>query len=98
MVYAVIFDPTDADYKILKKRGIAFGCGVYPIVSRSGFRSPQEAEDYIDSNWNPAVGQSREVYSVIPGSYPNPDQTGWRPTRVSRNATSFTYSTDGSEV
>lgn len=82
MVYTVVFKPTDADYKILQKLNKAFDRNVYPIVSRSGFRSREEAQDYIDSNWNPAVGQSRQAYSIIPGSYPNPDQTGWRPTSV----------------
>lgn len=82
MIYTVIFNPTNADYKILKKRGIAFERNVYPIVSRSGFRSREEALEYIDSNWNPAVGQSREAYEIIPGSYPDPDMTGWRPTTV----------------
>ena len=82
MAYTVTFNPTDADYKILKKRGIAFDRSVYPIVSRSGFQSREEAQDYIDSNWNPVVGQSREAYRIIPGSYPNPDQTGWKPITV----------------
>lgn len=82
MVYTVAFNPTDADYKILKRRGTAHERSIYPIVSKSGFRSREEAQDYIESNWNPAVGQSREAYSIITGSYPNPDQTGWRPTSV----------------
>ena len=82
MVYTVTFDPTDADYKILKKRGAAHERSVYPIVSRSGFASREDAQAYIDSNWNPVVGPSREAYSIIVGSYPNPDQTGWRPTTV----------------
>jgi hypothetical protein len=82
MVYTVRFRPTDADYKILKKRGIAFDRDVYPVVVRSGFQSEAEAESYIDSNWNPVLGQSREAYDVIQGSYPNPDMTDWRPTTV----------------
>jgi hypothetical protein len=82
MVYTVIFDPTDADYKILKKRGIAFDRNVYPIVSRSGFQSREAAQDHIDSNWNPVLGQSRQAYRIISGSYPNPDMTGGRPTTV----------------
>ena len=82
MIYTVVFDPTDADYRILKKRSIAFDRSTYPIVSKSGFRSREEAQGYIDSNWNPVLGQSRESYSIIPGSYPDPDQTGWRPTTV----------------
>jgi hypothetical protein len=82
MEYTVTFEPTDDDYKILKKRGIAHDRDVYPIVSRSGFQSSEAAQGYIDSNWNPALGQSREAYHIIPGSYPNPDMTGWRPTTV----------------
>ena len=82
MVYTVTFNPTDADYKILKKLGNAFGRNVYPIVSRSGFQSREEAQAYIDSNWSPSYGQSREAYRIIPGSYPNPDMNGWQPITV----------------
>jgi hypothetical protein len=82
MIYTVTFEPTDADYKILKKRGIALDRDVYPIVSRSGFRSVEEAEDYIASNVQPSFGQSRAAYDIRIGSYPNPDENGWRPITV----------------
>jgi WD40 repeat protein len=82
MGYTVRFHPTDADYRILKKRGDAYDRDVYPIVSKSGFQSREEAQAYIDSNWNPAIGRSREAYSIIPGTFPDPDRTGWQPITV----------------
>jgi hypothetical protein len=82
MTYTVLFNPTNADYKILKKLGHALDRNVYPVVSRSGFQSVGEAQEYIDSNCYPSFGKSREAFRIIPGSYPNPDETGWRPTTV----------------
>jgi hypothetical protein len=73
MVYTVIFNPTKEHYKALQKLGHALERSEYPVVSRSGFRSPEEAESYIQSQYMP--GWSRDSFEIIPGEYPNPDLT-----------------------
>jgi hypothetical protein len=67
MVYTVTFDPTDADYKILKKRGIAFDRNIYPIVSKSGFQSREEAQGYIEAGPGGARRTGHAAtYALIP--------------------------------
>jgi hypothetical protein len=75
MTYTVTFNPTDADYKILRKLGFALERGNYPVVSKSGFQSTADAQRYIDSQEHPGAGKSRESYRIIPGSYPDPDRS-----------------------
>ena len=75
MVYTVIFDPTDADYKIMHRLGYALARDKYPVVSKSGFGSYEAAERYIDQQEQPGAGKSRESYRVISGSFPDPDRT-----------------------
>jgi hypothetical protein len=75
MSYTVIFNPTKDDYKILQKLGYALERGKYPVVSKSGFPSREEAREYIEGQYQPGAGKSRESYSVIEGSYPDPDRT-----------------------
>jgi hypothetical protein len=77
MIYTVMFDPTKADYKILQKLGYALERSKYPVVSKSGFQSYEEANSYMESEYQPGAGKSRESYSIIPGSRPDPDLT-WR--------------------
>jgi hypothetical protein len=71
MVYTVFFNPTKEHYKALQKLGSALARSDYPVVSRSGFRSPEEAESYIQSQYMP--GWSRESFRIEEGSHPNPD-------------------------
>jgi hypothetical protein len=71
MVYTVFFNPTKEHYKALQKLGSALARSEYPVVSRSGFRSPEEAESYIQSQYMP--GWSRESFRIEEGSHPNPD-------------------------
>jgi hypothetical protein len=71
MVYTVLFNPTKEHYKSLQRLGAALDRGSYPVVSRSGFQSPEEAEDYIQAQYMP--GWSRESFRIIEGSAPNPD-------------------------
>jgi hypothetical protein len=74
MVYTVVFNPTDADYKIMRRLGYALERGKYPVVSKSGFGSPEDAQRYIDQQEQPGAGKSRESYRIIPGSFPDPDR------------------------
>jgi hypothetical protein len=67
MPYTVMFKPTDADYRILKKLGYALDRSEYPVVSMSGFRSPAEAQQYIDGERSPGSGKSRESYFILEG-------------------------------
>jgi len=67
MPYTVMFNPTSADYKILKRLGYALDRSEYPVVSMSGFRSHAEAQEYIDGQWYPGAGKSRESYSIVQG-------------------------------
>jgi hypothetical protein len=75
MIYTVIFNPTKVDYKTLQKLGYALERSKYPVVSKSGFRSEEDAQRYIDSQYQPGAGKSRESYSIVEGSYPDPDLT-----------------------
>ena len=77
MTYTVIFNPTNADYKILQKLVYALERNEYPVVSKSGFQSRADAQGYIDGQYQPGAGKSRESYRIIEGSYPDPDST-WR--------------------
>jgi hypothetical protein len=67
MPYTVRFNPTNADYKILKRLGFALGRSEYPVVTMSGFRSEAEARKYIDGPVHPGGGKSRESYSIVEG-------------------------------
>jgi hypothetical protein len=67
MPYTVMFSPTNADYRILKKLGYALDRSEYPVVSMSGFGSSAEAQEYIDGQWSPGSGKSREAYSIVEG-------------------------------
>jgi hypothetical protein len=67
MPYTVMFNPTNADYKILKRLGYALDRSKYPVVSMSGFQSHAEAQEYIDGEWQPGGGKSRESYSIVQG-------------------------------
>jgi hypothetical protein len=71
MVYTVIFDPTKEHYKELQQLGSALDRDEYPVVSRSGFLSVEEAESYIQSQYMP--GWSRDSFDIITGESPNPD-------------------------
>jgi len=71
MVYTVIFNPTREHYKALQRLGSALDRDAYPVVSRSGFRSAEEAESYIQSQYMP--GWSRDSFDIITGEFPNPD-------------------------
>lgn len=75
MIYTVWFNPTKADYKIKQKLGSALDRSRYPVVSKSGFRSYQEAEQYIDSQCYPSFGQPRASYEIRAGAQPDPDRT-----------------------
>ncbi len=62
MVYTVFFKPTKEHYKALQKLGSALERSEYPVVSRSGFRSP-EADCGLD-----AAGVTDRVHrSSAPG-------------------------------
>jgi hypothetical protein len=75
MTYTVFFNPTNADYKALQKQGFAPPeRSEYPVVSKSGFRTYDEAQEYIDSQCYPGI-KSHESYFIRPGSYPDPDLT-----------------------
>src|SRR5204862_495726 len=50
MPYAVMSSPTNADYRIMEKLGYALERSEYPVVSRSGFRSRAEGQEYITDN------------------------------------------------
>ena len=67
MPYTVMFNPTSADYRILKRDGRALDRSEYPVVSMSGFRSEAEAQKYIDGQWQPGAGKSREAYYIVAG-------------------------------
>ena len=67
MLYTVMLSPTNADYRILKKLGYALDRSEYPVVSMSGFGSSAEAQEYIDGQWSPGSGKSREAYSIVEG-------------------------------
>lgn len=67
MPYTVMFNPTNADYKILKRLGYALDRSEYPVVSMSGFQTQAEARSYIDGQWQPGAGKSREAYSIVEG-------------------------------
>jgi hypothetical protein len=69
MTYTVMYNPTNTDYRILKRLGYALDRSEYPVVSMSGFRSRAEAQGYIDGEWSPGQGKSRESYYIIEGSY-----------------------------
>jgi hypothetical protein len=71
MVYTVLFEPTNEHYRALKRLGYAMERSEYPAVSRSGFRSPEEAEDYIQAQYMP--GWSRDSFEIVEGEAPNPD-------------------------
>jgi hypothetical protein len=75
-IYSVLYDPTDEDYKIRKKIKEAFPRNEYPVCPETGFRSYQEAEDYIDSQVFPSYGQSRASYSIFPGYIPKGTKLG----------------------
>ena len=75
MSYTVFFDPTNADYRTLQKLGYALERSKYPVVSKSGFQSREDALRYIEGQHQPGAGKSRESYSIRPGSYPDPDRT-----------------------
>ena len=66
MPYKVIFNPTNADYKVLQKLGYALDRSEYPVVSESGFPSRADAQEYIDSQYQPGAGKSRESYRIMP--------------------------------
>jgi hypothetical protein len=67
MPYTVMFNPTNADYSILKKLGYALDRSEYPVVSMSGFQSRTEAQEYINGQWSPGSGKSREAYTIVEG-------------------------------
>lgn len=71
MVYTVIFNPTREHYKALQRFGSPLDRDKYPVVSRSGFRSVEEAERWIRSSYMP--GWSRDSFEIIEGEFPNPD-------------------------
>jgi hypothetical protein len=75
VTYTVIFEPTNSDYKVLKKLGYALARDKYPVVSKSGFESHEDALRYINAQAYPGAGKSRESYRIIPGSFPDPDLT-----------------------
>jgi len=53
MIYTVIFNPTNKHYKSMQKFGTVLERSKYPVVARSGFQSPEEAEKYIRSMYMP---------------------------------------------
>jgi hypothetical protein len=67
MPYTVMFKPTNPDYRILKRAGYARDPSEYPVVSMSGFKSRAEAQQYIDGEWSPGQGKSRESYFIVEG-------------------------------
>jgi hypothetical protein len=67
MPYTVMFNPTNADYRILQKSGYALDRSEYPVVSMSGFESRAEAQEYINGQCSPGQGKSREAYSIVQG-------------------------------
>jgi hypothetical protein len=67
MPYTVMFSPTNADYRIMEKLGYALERSEYPVVSMSGFRSHAEAQEYINGEWSPGSGKSRESYFIVEG-------------------------------
>lgn len=75
MIYTVFFDPTKADYKFLQRSGYALDRSRYPVVTKSGFKSYEDAERYVDSQVHPGAGKSRESFKIGPGAYPEPDMT-----------------------
>jgi hypothetical protein len=69
-IYTVLYYPTDEDYKILKRIGLARPREEYPVVPATGFKSYQEAQEYINGQWYPSQGQSRESYRIVRGHIP----------------------------
>jgi hypothetical protein len=69
MAYTVMFNPTNADYRILKRFGYALDRSEYPVVSMGGFQSPAEAQGYIDGQVSPGSGKSRDAYFIVEGTY-----------------------------
>jgi len=67
MAYTVMFNPTNADYRILKRSGYALDRSEYPVVSMSGFQSRAEAQGYINGEVSPGSGKSREAYFIVEG-------------------------------
>lgn len=74
-IYSVLYNPTDKDYKILKKKGYAHPREEYPAW-KTGFQSYQEAQDYIDSNLFPSHGKSGDSYRIVPGHIPKGTKLG----------------------
>ena len=64
MVYKVEFDPTEEHYDAMKKLGRAEKRSKYPIVAGENFRSPEEAERFIES-MGTMPGWSRKSYRII---------------------------------
>jgi hypothetical protein len=75
MTYTVFYDPTNSDYKWLKKAGYALDRSRYPVVTKSGFESYEDAKRYVDSQVHPGAGKSIDSFDIKPGSYPEPDMT-----------------------
>jgi WD40 repeat protein len=68
MIYRVYFNPTDHDYRILKKFNPNVKRSMYPALLKSGFQSREDAQRYINEQFH-----SSESYYIGPGSSTDPD-------------------------
>jgi hypothetical protein len=71
MIYRVYFNPTDHDYRILKRRNPeikrAKRKDLYPAYVMSGFRTREEAQSFINGQ-----DYSPESYHIAPGTSSDP--------------------------